>query len=689
MPGDAREAERAKKGALYGGLGSAAMVAADLAGNKKTPAPGQAFNQQPAFGLDAALRAASRGLSFTGNVATKDWESAGVNALGMAAAVQAGLRPKPAEPQTEADWRAAQARKRMEAILGPAPRISTLNDASNLADAALAYRQSDKAEEAASASVAGAERALAAARQTGDQEAIRQAEASLSQARRAAEGALMGSIAAGDALMTTPQAITGQRRAAHAFEGAVDAYDDFLATKSRAVSLANRSGPFTETGEAAAGEWSRLTAAKERYERDLFEAQGDPDKIKAAVARFRDEQAEVGTRLAAIESKAQAPVYGDGLAAPPTEARIIPASAQQGTTPPRDIRAEARKHVEIDQSILSEAEEEILRRARRDREGFAYKDPRLVSAADDMGKALSELKALGDDPNATDAEILAASLRLNVARNTLGQTLHPTPGAPDPLVVGINTFVEEFGSRALNLITLGGKAGIDEALKDGRLNAESGFRDFTKAYWEGVLNGVTFGGANEYWQSRADRQGVIDSLSMGLLRFGEGVFAVDEYKVLTDPKSNDWEKAEALASMVAKYASLGAGGKALQERITWSVWSEPDVIRGKLIHDNLTKTEYKDWHPVGEEAGGTFELVDFQKGGDLVSLKSVNTAGKTWMSRMRSHIRDLATRGATVGGQPANMILDVRVPPGGAAAAQPLVIYGKKFGVTVIVKEIH
>jgi hypothetical protein len=75
------------------------------------------------------------------------------------------------------------------------------------------------------------------------------------------------------------------------------------------------------------------------------------------VARFRDEQAEIGTCLAAIESKSQAPVYGDGLATPPSEARIIPASAQQGTTPPRDIRAEARKHVEIDQSILSEAEE--------------------------------------------------------------------------------------------------------------------------------------------------------------------------------------------------------------------------------------------------------------------------------------------------------------------------------------------
>jgi hypothetical protein len=63
------------------------------------------------------------------------------------------------------------------------------------------------------------------------------------------------------------------------------------------------------------------------------------------------------------------------------------------------------------------------------------------------------------------------------------------------------------------------------------LNANSDFLDVTKAYWEGVLNGVTFGGADEYWQSRADRRSVVDSLAMGALRFGEGVFAVDEYKV--------------------------------------------------------------------------------------------------------------------------------------------------------------
>jgi hypothetical protein len=58
---------------------------------------------------------------------------------------------------------------------------------------------------------------------------------------------------------------------------------------------------------------------------------------------------------------------------------------------------------------------------------------------------------------------------------------------------------------------------------------------------------------------------------------------------------------------------------------------------------------------------------------------------------MMAHIRDLATRGATVDGTPATMILDIRVQPGGVAAAkslfQSLIRYGERRDVTVIVKE--
>ena len=109
--------------------------------------------------------------------------------------------------------------------------------------------------------------------------------------------------------------------------------------------------------------------------------------------------------------------------------------------------------------------------------------------------------------------------------------------------------------------------------------------------------------------------------------------------------------------------------------------------RGVAIEARLAATEYADWYNVGAENGGKFPLVDFQKGPNLASVKTVNTNGSGWLRTMQNHIQDLGTRGATVNGQPANMILDLRVQPGGAGAAQQLVGYGQKFGVQVIVKE--
>ena len=43
--------------------------------------------------------------------------------------------------------------------------------------------------------------------------------------------------------------------------------------------------------------------------------------------------------------------------------------------------------------------------------------------------------------------------------------------------------------------------------------------------------------------------------------------------------------------------------------------------------------------------------------------------------------------GATVNDKPASMILDLRVQPGGAAAADQLIEFGRARGVTVVVKE--
>lgn len=81
-----------------------------------------------------------------------------------------------------------------------------------------------------------------------------------------------------------------------------------------------------------------------------------------------------------------------------------------------------------------------------------------------------------------------------------------------------------------------------------------------------------------------------------------------------------------------------------------------------------------------------FPPVDFQNGNTLVSLKTVDTTGSTWLPRMEGVIDQLGSSGATVSGAPANMVLDVRVQPGGSAAAQSLVSYGASRGVTVTIK---
>ena len=93
------------------------------------------------------------------------------------------------------------------------------------------------------------------------------------------------------------------------------------------------------------------------------------------------------------------------------------------------------------------------------------------------------------------------------------------------------------------------------------------------------------------------------------------------------------------------------------------------------------------WFHIGATNNGFFPLVDFQQGNILVSLKTINTKGTGWINKMQGHIKDLA-RGHTVNNQQANMILDLRVQPGGKADARSLIQYGRNYGVTVKIKEI-
>ena len=120
-----------------------------------------------------------------------------------------------------------------------------------------------------------------------------------------------------------------------------------------------------------------------------------------------------------------------------------------------------------------------------------------------------------------------------------------------------------------------------------------------------------------------------------------------------------------------------------------SVWAMKPTVRGRAIEKDLGETVYGSWINTDDfTTARNAPLVDFWDGNNtLVSLKSVDTAGSTWMGRMQSHIKDPGTRGATVDGNPASMVLDLRVQPGGAADAASLIRYGQNYGVTVMVKE--
>jgi filamentous hemagglutinin len=117
----------------------------------------------------------------------------------------------------------------------------------------------------------------------------------------------------------------------------------------------------------------------------------------------------------------------------------------------------------------------------------------------------------------------------------------------------------------------------------------------------------------------------------------------------------------------------------------WDLAPQPAVFPSNR---NLRRLDgfHGGWYLVGADNNGYSTLVDLQSGSTLVSLKTVDTTGTTWLPRMERIIDQLGSSGATVNGTPANMVLDLRVQLGGRAAAQSLVSYGASRGVTVTIK---
>ena len=127
------------------------------------------------------------------------------------------------------------------------------------------------------------------------------------------------------------------------------------------------------------------------------------------------------------------------------------------------------------------------------------------------------------------------------------------------------------------------------------------------------------------------------------------------------------------------------------------VWNMSNQFeRGRKIEDDLAITEYSSWQktdnfidPKTNKPFTTdnFPLVDFQNGQHVVSVKSANTTGSSWKNKLQTHIRELGRTDITVSGKPVSKTLDIRVQPGGFNDAKPLIEYGIRRNVEVVIKE--
>lgn len=110
----------------------------------------------------------------------------------------------------------------------------------------------------------------------------------------------------------------------------------------------------------------------------------------------------------------------------------------------------------------------------------------------------------------------------------------------------------------------------------------------------------------------------------------------------------------------------------------------------------MTDTDYKKWarsdNFINPKTGelfksNNFPAIDFQLDNNVVSLKTINTRGKSWEYDMRKHIDQLQKTPINVSGTPATKILDIRVQPGGFNDAKHLIEYGKQRNIPVIIRE--
>ena len=296
-----------------------------------------------------------------------------------------------------------------------------------------------------------------------------------------------------------------------------------------------------------------LDVLDRNYKNAVAAAAGDPRRLAELNAQYADFLTRIGQEIPAVRVAS--------LGVRDSEAPA-PASATRSTMSLADQRRSAALILENDRARI-EDDLEHAQQLFRASSGWLPEDSDKINTRDAFRSASDRLAAVLDDPASSEAELTQARLDQHLARLAFDQARSPKRSDPDPLMAGLSGFLDEAGSRAFALVTLGGSVGIDRAMKEGRINARSGPLDVFQAYLEGVFNGITFGGADAFVNARAgEGKGLGASLAAGFQQLGSSAIALEELAILADPKRSSWEKAEAGASLVAKWAGLAAGGVA-------------------------------------------------------------------------------------------------------------------------------
>ena len=212
------KAEQAKRGAVLGGLSTAAGIVAGTVGSKDAKGDDESRASAARSNLQTDFEVASRAFAAAKGINDKDFVSAAVEGLGALATLtppETVVVHNPATGQDEVAY-----------------RFNVLDQASNVADAANNWRTAAKVESSAKEQLKAAESALEVARLVGDPAGIEQATKDLDKARKSYGDAAVGTYYAQDAAAQKLQEAVESYRTTKTADAQADAAEKLTAEQT-------------------------------------------------------------------------------------------------------------------------------------------------------------------------------------------------------------------------------------------------------------------------------------------------------------------------------------------------------------------------------------------------------------------------------------------------------------------------